>query len=78
MVSNNPYHYINVYILCIYAGVDGLDLVLESRQHAVSRWGQMYERYNGSTCSFGLYGSYKYVINRVNHVYLFIKSFIMV
>ena len=34
MVSNNPYHYINVYILCIYAGVDGLDLVLKSRQQS--------------------------------------------
>ena len=28
----NPYHYVDAYILCIYAGVDGLDLVLKSRQ----------------------------------------------
>ena len=28
----NPYHYVNDYILCIYAGVDGLDLVLKGRQ----------------------------------------------
>jgi len=28
----NPYHYVDVYILCIYAGVDGLNLVLKSRQ----------------------------------------------
>ena len=32
----NPYHYVNVYILCIYVGVDGLDLVLKSRQHSPS------------------------------------------
>ena len=32
----NPYHYVNVYILCIYAGVDGLDLVLKSRQHSLN------------------------------------------
>ena len=28
----NPYHYVDVYILCIYAGVDGLILVLKNRQ----------------------------------------------
>jgi len=28
----NPYHYVDVYILCIYAGVDGLNLVLKSHQ----------------------------------------------
>ena len=28
----NPYHYVDVYILYIYAGVDGLKLVLSSRQ----------------------------------------------
>ena len=28
----NPYHYVDVYISCVYAGVDGLDLVLSSRQ----------------------------------------------
>ena len=30
----NPYHYVDAYILCIYAGVDGLDLVLKSRQQS--------------------------------------------
>jgi hypothetical protein len=28
----NPYHYVDAHILCIYAGVDGLDLILKSRQ----------------------------------------------
>jgi len=28
----NPYHYVDVCISCVYAGVDGLDLVLSSRQ----------------------------------------------
>src|SRR6185436_4015238 len=28
----NPYHYVDVYILCIYSRVDGLDLVLKSHQ----------------------------------------------
>ena len=32
MVSNKPYHYVDVYILCIYAEVDGLNLVLSSHQ----------------------------------------------
>ena len=30
----NPYHYVDVYSLCNYAGVDGLNLVLKSRQQA--------------------------------------------
>jgi len=29
----NPYHYVDVYILCICVGVDDLNLVLKSRQH---------------------------------------------
>ena len=33
LVSNNSYHYVDVCISCVYAGVDGLDLVLKSRQH---------------------------------------------
>ena len=33
----NPYHYVNVYILCIYVVVDGLDLVLKSRQQHHTR-----------------------------------------
>ena len=28
----NPYHYVDVCISCVYAGVDGLNLVLKSRQ----------------------------------------------
>ena len=27
----NPYHYVDVYLLCIYVGFDGLKLVLKSR-----------------------------------------------
>ena len=28
----NPYHYVDAHILCIYAGVDGLNSILKSRQ----------------------------------------------
>jgi len=28
----DPYHYVDIYILCIYAGVDALNLVVKSRQ----------------------------------------------
>jgi len=28
----NPYHYVDVYILCNYVGVDNLNLLLKSRQ----------------------------------------------
>ena len=30
----NPYHYVDIYISCIYAGVDGLDLILKSCQQS--------------------------------------------
>ena len=36
LISNNSYHYVDVCISCVYAGVDGLDLVLKGCQQPSS------------------------------------------
>jgi len=43
----NPYQYVNAYILCIYAEVDGLYLVLKSRQHTLESL-KVYDPHLGS------------------------------